>query len=103
MAEQQQQSLPTLKQNLIEYVKLQLGGDIIDLELEKWSERYQIAYHIKRRKNTLTLCFDDDKHYLFFGLTFEPKPTYTSGKPMTDFECKWRLLTDHEVQHRQNS
>ena len=76
---------------------------IIDLELEKWSERYQIAYHIKRRKNTLTLCFDNNKHYLFFGLTFEPKPTYTSGKPMADFECKWRLLSDHEVQHRQNS
>ena len=34
MPEQQQQSLPTLKQNLIEYVKLQLGGDIIDLELD---------------------------------------------------------------------
>jgi hypothetical protein len=76
---------------------------IINFELEKWSERYQIACHIKRRKNTITLCFDDDKHYLFFGLTFDPKPTYTSGKPMTDFECPWRLLTDHEVQHRQKS
>ena len=76
---------------------------IINFEVEKWSERYQIACHIKRRKNTITLCFDDDKHYLFFGLTFDPKPTYTSGKPMTDFECSWRLLSDHEVQHRQNS
>ena len=72
-------------------------------ELEKWSERYQIAIHIKHRKNTVILCFDDDKHYLFFGLTFDPKPTYTSGTPMTDFECPWRLLTDYEVQHRQNS
>lgn len=76
---------------------------IIDLELEKWSQRYQIAIHIKHRKNTVILCFDDDKHYLFFGLTFDPKPTYTSGTPMTDFECKWRLLTDYKVQHRQKS
>ena len=75
---------------------------VID-EIEKWSERYQIAIKIKFRKNTIILCFDDDKHYLFFGLTFDPKPTYTSGKPMTDFECPWRLLSDHEVQHRQNS
>ena len=75
---------------------------VID-EIEKWSERYQIAIKIKFRKNTIILCFDDDKHYLFFGLTFDPKPTYTSGKPMTDFECAWRLLSDHEVQHRQNS
>jgi len=72
-------------------------------ELEKWSERYQIVIKIKFRKNTITLCFDDDKHYLFFGLTFDPKPTYTSGNPIKDFECPWRLLSDHEVQHRQKS
>jgi len=75
---------------------------VID-EIEKWSERYQIAIKIKFRKNTIILCFDDDKHYLFFGLTFDPKPTYTSGNPIKDFECPWRLLSDHEVQHRQNS
>jgi len=78
-------------------------ANIVVYELEKWSERYQIAIKIKFRKNTITLCFDDDKHYLFFGLTFDPKPTYTSGTPMTDFECPWRLLSDHEVQHRQKS
>jgi hypothetical protein len=42
MPEQQQQSLTTLKQNLIEYVKLQLGGDIIDLELDP--SHYEAAY-----------------------------------------------------------
>jgi len=76
---------------------------IVIEEIEKWSERYQIAIKTKFRKNTITLCFDDDKHYLFFGLTFDPKPTYTSGNPIRDFDCPWRLLTDHEVQHRQNS
>lgn len=34
MAEQQQTTLQTLKENLFEYVRLQLGGDIIDLELD---------------------------------------------------------------------
>jgi hypothetical protein len=42
MPEQQQQSLPTLKQNLIEYVKLQLGGDIIDLELTMPTKRVTV-------------------------------------------------------------
>jgi hypothetical protein len=76
---------------------------IVIKEIEKWSERYQIPIKIKFRKNTITLGFDDDKHYLFFGLTFDPKPTYTSGNPIKYFECPWRLLSDHEVQHRQNS
>jgi hypothetical protein len=42
MAEQQQDSLSTLKQNLIEYVQLQLGSQIIDLELDP--EHYEAAY-----------------------------------------------------------
>ncbi len=42
MAEQQQNSLQTLKENLIEYVKLQLGGEIVDLELDP--AHYEAAY-----------------------------------------------------------
>ena len=42
MAEQQQNSLDTLKQNLIEYVKLQLGDQIIDIELDP--SHYEAAY-----------------------------------------------------------
>jgi len=42
MAEQQQNSLEMLKQNLIEYVKLQLGDQIIDLELDP--AHYEAAY-----------------------------------------------------------
>jgi len=37
-----QDTLSELKQNLIEYVKLQLGGDIIDLELDP--SHYEAAY-----------------------------------------------------------
>ena len=42
MAEEQQNSLSELKQNLIEYVKLQLAGEIIDLELDP--SHYEAAY-----------------------------------------------------------
>jgi len=42
MAEQQQDTLSQLKQNLIEYVKLQLGDQIIDLELDP--AHYESAY-----------------------------------------------------------
>jgi hypothetical protein len=42
MAEQQQDTLATLKQNLIDYVSLQLGGEIIDLELDP--AHYEAAY-----------------------------------------------------------
>jgi hypothetical protein len=39
---QEQDTLTTLKQNLIEYVQLQLGGEIIDLELDP--AHYEAAY-----------------------------------------------------------
>jgi hypothetical protein len=42
MAEQQQDTLATLKQELIDYVSFQLGGQIIDLELDP--EHYESAY-----------------------------------------------------------
>ena len=42
MAEQQQNSLETLKQNLVESVKLQLGDQIIDIELDP--AHYEAAY-----------------------------------------------------------
>jgi len=42
MAEQQQNSLDVLKQNLNDYVRLQLGGDIVDIELDP--AHYETAY-----------------------------------------------------------
>ena len=42
MAEQQQSTLETLKQNLIEYVRLQLADEIIDIELD--AAHYEAAY-----------------------------------------------------------
>jgi hypothetical protein len=42
MALENQSSLDTLKQNLIDYVRLQLGDQIVDLELD--AEHYEAAY-----------------------------------------------------------
>jgi hypothetical protein len=42
MAEQSQSTLETLKQDLIEYVRLQLADDIIDIELD--ASHYESAY-----------------------------------------------------------
>jgi len=42
MAQQVETSLQTLKQNLIDYVKLQLADQIVDLELD--AEHYEAAY-----------------------------------------------------------
>ena len=42
MALEVESSLNTLKQNLIEYVKLQLAGDIVDVELDP--AHYEAAY-----------------------------------------------------------
>lgn len=42
MALENQSSLETLKQNLIDYVRLQLGDQIIDIELD--AEHYEAAY-----------------------------------------------------------
>jgi len=42
MAEQQQDTLATLKQSLVDYVRLQLGDEIIDLELDP--AHYEAAY-----------------------------------------------------------
>ena len=42
MAEQQESTLQTLKQELIEYVRLQLGDQIIDIELD--AEHFEAAY-----------------------------------------------------------
>jgi len=42
MALENQSSLDTLKQNLIDYVRLQLGDQIVDIELD--AEHYEAAY-----------------------------------------------------------
>lgn len=63
---QEQDTLTTLKQNLIEYVQLQLGGEIIDLELDPahYESAYQrtIGVYRQRAQNAY------EESYSFFTL-----------------------------------
>ena len=63
---QEQDTLSTLKQNLIEYVKLQLGGDIIDLELDpshfEAADQKTIGTYRQRANNAY------EESYSFFTL-----------------------------------
>ncbi len=41
--------------------------------LKSWSERYNIAYRTKDVKYIVRVTFDNDCHYEFFALTWNPK------------------------------
>lgn len=41
--------------------------------LKSWSDRYNIAYRTKDIKYIVRVTFDDDRHYEFFALTWNPK------------------------------
>ena len=51
MAIETESSLQTLKQNLIEYVRLQLGDQIVDVELD--AEHYEAAYRSEEHTSEL--------------------------------------------------
>jgi len=42
-------------------------------ELEKWSKRYNIPYTCKTVRYTHRVCFEDDKLYGFFVLSWNTK------------------------------
>lgn len=50
----------------------------------KWADLYQIPYTEKTVKYTHRLCFDQDKHYDFFALTF----------PQTHESLHFRIISD---------
>ena len=45
----------------------------IKRELAKWSERYDIPYTSKTVKYTHRVCFEEDKLYGFFVMSWNPK------------------------------
>jgi hypothetical protein len=44
----------------------------ISRELAVWAERHSIPYKEKTVKLIHRICFDDDRHYIFFKLTWNP-------------------------------
>lgn len=46
----------------------------LDKFLKHWASKFDIKYRTKLHKYTMRLTFDDDKHYQFFILTWNPEP-----------------------------
>ncbi len=46
---------------------------VIKQELRAWSKKYQIPYTEKTVRYIHRVCFDDEKAYSFFAVTWRPK------------------------------
>jgi len=65
-------------------------------ELKNWSIKHSIPLHYMKRKNTITVWFNDEQTYSFFGLTFDPHPVYNTqfNVPVENYKCPWRIVSD---------
>jgi hypothetical protein len=57
----------------------------INHEMHAWSDRYSIPYFTKTVKYGKRFTFDDDTHYSFFAMTWNPSlpvPNYYLIEPM---------------------
>lgn len=59
-------------------------------EIERWTSKYNITYTDKLIKYTYRVCFEDDKDYSLFQLTWNP------GDRVTDWGYRYRIITDRE-------
>jgi len=63
------------------------ANHIISQALHEWSDRYDIPYNVKNVKYFKRITFDDDAHYAFFAMTWNPdKKFYALGR--------WRIVSD---------
>jgi hypothetical protein len=60
---------------------------IISRTLAAWSDQYQIPYRSKHVKYFKRITFDDDAHYGFFAMTWNPDRRY-------HVLSKWRIVSD---------
>jgi len=44
----------------------------ISRELNRWAKQHNISYQEKTVKLVHRICFDDDRYYAFFNLTWAP-------------------------------
>lgn len=51
----------------------QYVNSLLNRELHKWSDQYNIPYNTKVVKYTKRITFDDDRTYAFFALTWNPQ------------------------------
>lgn len=60
---------------------------IIRKALVDWGLKYNIPYTEKTVKYTHRVCFDDQKHYSFFSMTWNPEKRFY----VLD---RWKIITD---------
>lgn len=53
--------------------------------LETWSDRYGIPMRTKAVKYTLRVTFNDDAHYQFFALTWNPPRDHAFSSFLTNY------------------
>jgi hypothetical protein len=63
------------------------ANHIINGELHAWSDRYNIPYNVKNIKYFKRITFDDDAHYSFFAMTWNPSKRYYALS-------RWRIVSD---------
>ena len=62
------------------------ANHIITQHLHEWSDKYNIPYNTKLHKYMRRVTFDDDAHYAFFALTWNPANKH--------FLSRWRIVSD---------
>jgi hypothetical protein len=60
---------------------------IITLALDEWGSKYNITFNSKTIKYTKRVTFDDDVHYAFFAMTWNPDKKYHALG-------RWRIVSD---------
>jgi hypothetical protein len=63
------------------------ANHIINQALHNWSDRYNIPYNVKNIKYFKRITFDDDAHYSFFAMTWNPDKRY-------HVLSRWRIVSD---------
>lgn len=62
----------------------QYTNSVLNRNLQAWSAMYHIPYIKKIHKYTVRVTFDDDSHYNFFALTWNPQAEYLQSY-LTDY------------------
>jgi hypothetical protein len=63
------------------------ANGIITRALHEWSDRYNIPYNVKNVKYFKRITFDDDAHYPFFAMTWNPDKKFYALS-------RWRIVSD---------
>lgn len=40
-------------------------------DIDEWARKHKVKYQVKRKKQILRLCFNDERYYQWFALTWD--------------------------------